>query len=218
MTIKSQKHLIVYVAAVALSIVLYIWFVNSPLLEPFIVWTRLNNTSFVVFLFLYKVSAIVYPPIPGIATVASIPFLGWWVAYLIDFAGSMVGSAIAYWLARRYGYSFLSKIFDENTITKIRSIQIRPNREKESIFLLRATLGITIAEAICYGAGLLKVGFKNFLFASALAHLAVGIPIFYLANNLFNFKNVQLTVLLTLAGVFIIWKLKGRYFEVNKKV
>lgn len=211
---KSYLYLSILVVSFALVLVgLYLFFKSSYF---FVVdtWVKQNIILYVVSLFLYKAVGVLFPPIPGgIITLASIPFLGWFNAYLVDLFGSLVGGAVAYFLAKKYGRNILSKILGEDITKKVEKIQIKKDREIEGVFVYRLALGSTILEAVYYGAGLLKVGFKNFLIGSFLSHVVVGVPQFYLANNIFNGENIILTITITLIGVVFVLITKGRYFE-----
>ncbi len=192
---------------------LYLFF-KSPYFFIVDGWIKQNTILYVVSLFLYKAVGVLFPPIPGgIITLASIPFLGWFNAYLIDLFGSLVGGVVAYYLAKKYGRNILSKILGEDITKKVEKIQIKKDREIEGVFVYRLALGSTILEAVYYGAGLLKVGFKNFLIGSFLSHVVVGVPQFYLANNIFNGENIILTIVITIVGIIFVLFTKGRYFE-----
>lgn len=219
MKIKGSEQLWLLVAVFIISIVWYIWLVNSPYFAILLNWSQQNILTFSLSLLSLKIAALVYPPLPGgLATLASIPFLGWKLAYLIDFIGSMIGSSIAFFIALKYGYLFLGKIFDPKTIHKIKNIEIYPNRQIESVFALRILLGTTIMEAVCYGAGLLNITYRNFIIGSILSHLAIGIPTYYLANNITQLKNLPLTIILIVLSGFIFWKIRKRYFKIKPTV
>lgn len=216
MKIKANKHLYIVVLVFIFSVGFYIWLINSPYFAILDSWAKQNLITFSVSLLALKIFSIVYPPLPGgLVTLASIPFLGWQLAYGIDFLGSMIGSSIAYFIAKKYGYDFLNKIFDAKTINKIHRVKVHPNREIESVFALRILLGTTVLEVLCYGAGLLNIKYKNFLIGSIGSHLLLGIPTYYLASNIVEFKNIPLTVGLIVLGAFIFWKLRKRYFKID---
>jgi uncharacterized membrane protein YdjX (TVP38/TMEM64 family) len=143
----------------------------------------------------------------------SIPFLGWPISYLIDLSGSIVGGAIAYFLAQKYGYDFLNKLFDQDVVEKIKKMRVKKGKEIEAIFVYRILLGGTILEAVCYGAGVLKVNFMSFMIGSVLSHVVVGIPTYFLANNILTGGSVILAICSTILIVFLFTKLKNRYFE-----
>jgi uncharacterized membrane protein YdjX (TVP38/TMEM64 family) len=79
--------------------------------------------------------------------------------------------------------------------------------------MLRIAGGGTVLEAICYGAGLLGVKFKNFLIASVVSHSIVGLPTFYFANNLLEGRNVTITAVSVVVAVLIVYKYRHRYLE-----
>lgn len=197
------------------TLIFYLWFIHSPYFAGFVVWAQKNLLIYFSVLLFIKIAGIVWPPIPGgLLTLGSIPVLGWPLAYSADFIGSMIGSSAAYFLARKYGLDFMKKIFDEDTIEKITKVRIKPHREIESIFLFRF-FGGTIIEVICYGAGLLRVRYSNYLIATVLSHMALGIPAFYLTRNILVGRGILINLSLAILMVILFFKLKHRYFEYN---
>jgi len=171
-------------------------------------------TAFVIYLFSYKVISILWPPLTGgLATLAAIPFLGWLGAYLVDFVGSITGGIIAYFLGRKYSYKILRFLFDEGVIEKIKKIKVKKGKEIEAVFVYRLFFGSTILEVIYYGAGLLKIGFKNFLIGAAVSHMVVGIPSYYFAKNIIEGKNIILIIVSLALGIPFFIKFKKRHFE-----
>jgi len=216
MKLKSHKHLIVLVAAAAATIVFYVWFVNSDYFGAFKAWSLKNLPIYVLALLSLKIIGIVWPPIPGgVLTLASVPVLGWKLAYTVDIVGSIIGSSIAYFIAKRSGLKFMRKIFDDETIARITRLKIKKDREIEAIFLMRL-FGGTVVEVICYGAGVLGVRYRNFLLASVLSHLPLGIPIFILADNLLAGKGFMSVILIAIV-IVLFYKLRHRYFEYESK-
>lgn len=214
MKIKSKKYLILAILVTLATILVYYLFSKSVYFEIFTSWSRQNLFLFIIVLFFLKIMGIVWPPLPGgVFTLAAIPFIGWFPAYLVDFAGSLAGSSIAFLIGKKYGYPFLEKLFDKNTIDKIRNLKIKPNREIEAITTLRIFTGSLFLEAICYGAGLLNVRFFSFFVGSIISHIIVGIPSFYLIGGLFNLNNLIFGILGFVIIIPIFIKLKGRYLE-----
>jgi len=211
--LRINKHLIVTILAFIVPLVAFLWLKQSGRFPDFNVWANNNFLLFIVVVFIFKTIGYIYPPMPGgIFTLASVPVIGWLNAYLLDLAGTVVGSTVAYILGRKYGVGFLQKLLDAVTIEKIKNLKIKKNRELESIFMFRILVG-SFAEAIAYGAGVLKIGFGNFMVATIVSHAVLGIPAYYLAKNIFSAPNMIVSIVL--AGVFIwlLYKLKGRYFE-----
>ncbi len=214
MKIKSRKYLILLVLGTVATILLYYLFSKSVYFQIFTSWSRQNIVLFVIVLFLLKVLGIVWPPLSGgVLTLGAIPIIGWFPAYLVDFTGSTVGASLAFLIGKKYGYPFLQKIFDENTINKIKKLKIKPNREIEAVTTLRIFTGSLFMEAICYAAGLLNVSFTSFFIGSIISHLIVGIPTFYLVGGLFNLNNLIFGVLGFAIIIPIFVKLKGRFLE-----
>lgn len=206
----SSLFVLIFIATIAI----FYWFFKSPYFLVVDAWIKQNIFLYVVSLFIYKSIGVLFPPIPaGLVTMASIPFLGWFWAYSVDFLGSIAGGIIAYYLGKNYGHPLLLKILGEEITKKIEKIKIKKEREVEGVFVYRVALGSTILEAVYYGAGFLKIGFRNFLIGSILSHIVIGVPTFFLANNILNGQNIVLTILLTVVGVMFIIFTKGRYFE-----
>lgn len=196
------------------SLILVYWFIKSPYFSVVDAWVKTNIVLYVIALFIYKSIGVLFPPIPaGTLTLASIPFLGWFGAYMVDMAGSIFGGMFAYWLGRKYGRRILKKIFNKSIVQKIVKTKIKKGKEIEAVFTFRVLLGSTILEAVYYGAGFLKVPFGKFLIGASLSHIAVGVPSFILANNIFSGKNLVLTVILSVVALVFVIKTKGRYFE-----
>lgn len=206
----SSVLLLVFIA----FLVLAYWFFKSsyyPIVDD---WIKTNIVLYVFVLFVYKSIGVLLPPLPaGLVTLASIPFLGWLNAYLVDMAGSIAGGTIAYFLGKKYGRRILKKLFTVSIINKIEKTKVKKGREIEAVFMFRVLLGSTILEAVYYGAGFLRIPFGKFLIGASLSHVAVGVPSFILANNIFSGKNMILTGFLSVVALVFVLKTKGRYFE-----
>lgn len=211
---KTYFYSAIIVIIFTLTLILFYWFFRSPYFLSVDEWIKRNFITYILILLLYKSIGILFPPIPGgLLTMASIPFIGWFNAYLVDLAGSIIGGMGAYFLGLRYGKSLLVRILGEELTAKISKMKIRKDREIESVMVYRLALGSTILEAVSYGAGFLKLGFRNFLIRSFVSHLVVGIPSFSLVNNIFQGTNIFLTIAITVFGIVLIFITKGRYFE-----
>lgn len=210
---KVNRQVALTIFFVALPLLIFLWLKQSGNFAYFYQWSQQNIYIFILVLLILKILAIVYPPLPGgILTLGSIPIIGWVDAYLVDLIGSVVGSCIAYYLGKKYGFDFLVKLFDEKTIDKFKHIKVKQYREIESVFVLRI-LGGMVVELVAYGSGLLKIGFLNFFIGSVLSHMVVGIPTYYLAKNIFSTQNLFASLVISIATLYLLWRVKGRYFE-----
>ena len=211
MNILKNKNLILLILFAAISLAAYVWFIRQPVFEDVVVWAQQNFWLYIGILIFIKIVAIVWPPLPGgILTFGSIPVIGWLPSFFAEVLSSMIGSSIAYYLGKKYGYSFLRKIFDERIILKIQRIKISKKKEFEGIFFLRIFTGM-ISEAISYGSGLVGIRFRNFFVATLLVELA-WLPIFYAFSDLFAGRNMILYLPPVVILAIIFWKMRGRYF------
>lgn len=209
---KKNKNLILLILLAAASLAAYIWFMRQPVFEDVVTWAQQNFLLYFGTLVLVKIVAIVWPPLPGgFLTLASIPIIGWFPAFLAETIGSLSGASVAYFLGRRYGYAFLRKILDEKFIAKIQNIKMTGKRELEAIFFLRLFTGL-VSEAISYGSGVIGVKYRNF-FLGTLAVEIVFMPTFYFFNEILAGRNLAIYVPSALILVLVFWRMRGRYFE-----
>lgn len=196
----------------AVSLVGYIWVTRQDFFQDFIGWAQQNLLLYFFVLALIKMIGIVWPPIPGgLFTLGSVPVIGWFNAYLAEVIGGLAGATIAHHLGNKYGYKFLRKLFDDSVIERIKKIKIAKNKEIEAIFILRLFTG-SISEAVSYGAGLLNIKYRNFILGTIIGYLFL-MPIFYVADSLFDGKKIVMNAAIVLTLGFLFYKLRGRYFE-----
>lgn len=218
MEIKAYKHIIFLGLGFLVTAAAYLWFYRSPYFSDFDIWVQGNILMFSAYLFLIKAIGIIWPPIPGgLLTLGAVPFLGWWQAYFVDLLGSITGASAAFFIARRWGLGFISRIFDERIMAHIKNIKIPVEREIEAIFIFRL-FGGTIVEIISYASGFFRVRFRNFLLATIASHLVVGVPFFYFTNGAIQGRNVAFSVGMLFILLLIFLLLKKRYFVKNENL
>jgi uncharacterized membrane protein YdjX (TVP38/TMEM64 family) len=209
----GYSHVVLIAIGFAVTITGYLLFLRSPYFEVMSAWVGDNKALFIATLVGVKIIGIIWPPIPGGAmTLGAIPIIGWVPSYLADFAGSVIGSCIAFAIARRWGRGFVKKVLDEATVEKLEKIKVKKNRETEMVFLFRI-FGGTIVEAVCYGAGLLRIRFRNFLIGTIASHIVVGIPTFSITNNLFESRQIALSLAFLVVTVPLVILSRKRYFD-----
>lgn len=214
MKLKSYLLVTSGIVIFLVSFLGYVYFSKTPQFEEFFHWSQNNLYLFIPVVLLFKIAGVVYPPLPSVVfTIAAIPILGWFPAYLIDLTGSLAAGAIDYYLGKRYGYRILNKLFDSQVVEKIKTIRVKPGREIESVIVMRILLGGIIIEAIYYGAGLLGIRFKNFMIGTSVSHIILGIPTFLIGSSIFQAQNLLISITLGVTAILIIYKVKGRYFE-----
>ena len=210
----GAKLVSIWLLVAVVSVYGYFWFVKTPAFLVFEKWVQSNLILYYGFVVFTKALAIVWPPLPGnLFTLTSIPFWGWFVAYSADFLGSILGSSVAFYLGKKYGFKLINRVFSSDMESKIRGVKIKNKNEIESVFMIKTLGGGLLMEAVSYGAGLLNIKYINFLIGSILSHLLFGIPIFFLANQILDSKNAVWTVVFVAISLIVLWKIKGRYFE-----
>lgn len=211
--IKWKSGFLIIFVALA-SFLVYLLFLDSKYFEVLDNWVVENQTTFIIYLFTFKTFSILWPPLTGgLATVAAIPFLGWFRAYLIDFLGSVIGGSMCFFLGKKYGFRLLDFLLDKSIVERLKSVKVRKEKEIEAVIIYRVFFGGTLIEAIYYGAGLLKIGFKNFLVGATVSHIIVGIPTFYFARNIFDRKYILFFIISLALGIPFFIKFRRRHLE-----
>jgi uncharacterized membrane protein YdjX (TVP38/TMEM64 family) len=216
MQLKSYKQIIILFSFTVVTLVAYLFFVRSSYFDSFSGWAQHNFILFFIILVVIKIIGIVWPPINGgLLTLGSIPVIGWLPAYLADLIGSTIGSTIAYYIAKRFGLLFMKNIFDEETITQVQKIKVKPIKEFEAIFLSRM-FGGSIVEVICYGAGLLNVRFSRYLPASILSHAVVGVPFYFFAGDIIAGRNFIINGTFAVILIVLFMFARHRYIDITE--
>ncbi len=205
---------LITILVIVLSVLSYNWATNQPLTE-YIAWFAETHTyALIALLVLIKIIGLVWPPVPGgIATVLAIPFIGWQMAYLIDLVGTIIGAVLCYLIAKKWGYSLLSHIFDTATLEKIASAQVTENRQAEFGFTMTILSRLVMTEISFYAAGILRLNFWKFMLGAVGSHVLLTLPSYYFAKTVLETTSPAsffVGLLLLIPLVFIV---KKRYFE-----
>ncbi|HMQ02000.1 MAG TPA: VTT domain-containing protein [Candidatus Doudnabacteria bacterium] len=191
----------------------YSYLVGTPYFDAFELWAEDNYWRLVGFLLILKIVGIVWPPIPGvIPLIGSIPVLGWFPALLIDAIGYMIGSTIAFYLARSYGIIVIHKLFGESGVKQVEKFRIKPERELEAISLMKI-FGGGIGEFISYAAGVTRMRFINFFWGNLISIIVVSLPLFYFFSFAFSENNLLYALVPLGIGLLLFYLLRRRYFE-----
>lgn len=213
--IKRYNFLFVLLFAFITTIILYGKFEGTESFKLFLIWAEKNILFLILSILLLKVIGIIWPPLPGLVfTIAAIPIIGWFPAFIVDFCGGILGSSIAFKLSRKYGPMIVVKLFGESGLAQVRRFKFKPNNELEAIILLRVFSG-AIAEVISYGAGLTNLKFRNFLLGTGISYIVVGIPLFYLLGFAFSDGHLLFAIIPLVLCVILFYFTKGRYFIIS---
>lgn len=211
---KSIFYIIITLAVAWIAGSVAYNFMQGTAFQEYVNWAQNNIVLFIITIIVLKSISVIFPPLPSvIMTLSAIPIVGWFNAYLIDYAGSILGSSISYFIAYKYGVPVLRKILDKNTVENLSKVKIKKGREVESVIVLRVLTGATLVEAVNYGAGLLRIPYNKFLIGFLISHPLYGIPTFYFVRNIIQNENILITLILAILCIAGIYLFRNRYFE-----
>lgn len=151
-----------------------------------------------VLLILWRILAIVIPPIPGgLLSIALIPVFGWWQSFLYSAIGVLVGTSIAFLLARKYQEPFVKKFVPLQQLHEWQD-KISQRTQFFTFLGIRLTTG-SVSDYISYIAGLSKIKFRYF-FLATLISLWSDLVIFYIGGKAYQ-ASAYLAISLTLIFV-----------------
>ena len=100
--LKQTTSRIGWIILLILPAILLQLFAQSPVVVSAATTLQSNLILFVPTIIILKALGIIYPPMPGIAfTLASIPLVGWELAYLMDLVGNLIGVTSAFYLGKK---------------------------------------------------------------------------------------------------------------------
>lgn len=211
--LKQYSYLLGTGGVLFITVIAYSMFAKTEHFQSVLDWSADNLILFVFILISIKIIGILWPPLPGIVfSVAAVPIVGWLPAFTADFIGSMIGSSIAFSLARHYGPKVILKLFGESGLRQVQRFKFRPNKELEAMVVTRVLTG-AVSELVSYGAGLTNIRFKNFFWGTCLSSVVVGLPLFFLLSFVFGGDGLLIGAIPLLIGLAIIYALRNRYFS-----
>ncbi|MCA9392049.1 hypothetical protein KC614_02485 [candidate division WWE3 bacterium] len=173
-----------------------------------------HRLIYLVALFCTKTISIIYPPLPGIvATVASIPFVGWEAAYVTDILGSLTGASITFYLGKRYGLSILNHVLGEKITSKVKTIQLKDQNQIEAAIFLRFAAGGLLSDALSWGASLIGFSYISLIAGYIIFHLITILPVFIILSTSISVQTGIIGAVMFFVAWLVIIKFNGRYFE-----
>lgn len=141
--------------------------------------------------------AVIIPPIPGVLMdLIAIPLFGWFWAFIYSVIGSMIGVSIAFWIARIFREPVVKRFVP---LQKLHEWEDRISEHKKFLLFvaLRLPSGILI-DWISYAAGLTKMRFTSFFFATLIGGTPLGFLFFYFGGLAFQ-KGVYYVIVFLIA-------------------
>jgi len=117
---------------------------------------------------LFQLIQVVIPIIPGgISLLAGVLLFGPVYGFIYNYIGIVMGSVIAFLLAKYYGTSLMEKLFGKKRMLKY--MNWTENAKFSKLFAFAIVMPIAPDDFLCYLAGTTKMRFKYFLTTIILA-------------------------------------------------
>jgi len=197
-----------------IALLLILVFFNPYKLNSTLKFTSQHLIIGSLFLILLRTLSSILPIIPGGAIAfATVPILGWLIAFICNTLGIVFGSSIAFFLARFYREPLVERFA---TLNKIHELEKKLTSKKQFLALLAFKLfTVPVVDISSYVVGLTKINYFKFLAAAFIAALPTAF-IFYFGSEVFKRifgKNLFLgvaTILIIVSIYFIIKRHKVR--------
>ncbi len=166
-----------------------------------------------IILIIWRILAIIIPPLPGgLISIALIPVFGWFNTFIYTTISVVTGSTIAFYLARRYREPFVEKFVP---LKQLHEWQEKISEKKQfwAFLGIRFATG-SIMDYISYIAGLSKISFKNFILATTIS-LSSDALLYYIGEKAYKYSAYLAIglVFFFVAGFYIIKKFK--FFKIK---
>jgi uncharacterized membrane protein YdjX (TVP38/TMEM64 family) len=142
---------------------------------------------------------VVVAPIPGqvLAVVAGYLFGAWW-GTLYNMIGITIGSAIAFWLSRRYGREYVEGIVDESALDRFDAFS--DDYGRSALFLVFLVPGLP-DDVICFAGGLTDIPLWQLVVIAVIGRA----PAFFLVNVVGDLLGTgQFSAAVALAVVLVV--------------
>lgn len=112
-----------------------------------------------IFFIILQIIQVVIPIIPGgVSTLAGVIAFGSIRGFIYNYIGIIIGSIIAFFLAKKYGFKIINFLFKEEKVNKYLN-----NKRFNTLFILSIFLPCLPDDLMCFIAGISKMSFKTFL-------------------------------------------------------
>lgn len=137
-----------------------------------------------IFLILLRTLSNVFPAIPGgMIAFSTVPIFGWFVAFLCNVTGILLGASIAFFLARIYREPLVSRFASLN---KVQELGKQVSGKKQFMALVAFRLfTVPVVDISSYVIGLTKINYIKFIFATFIATLPT-IATFYFGDEIYR--------------------------------
>ena len=200
-------------------LLLVLIFFNPYRLDSTLEFTQEHLIIGAILLVLIRTLSNVIPAIPGgMIVFSTIPIFGWFVAFICNVVGILLGASIAFFLARIYREPLVSQFASLNNIHKLGK-QVSGKRQFMALVAFRL-FTVPVVDISSYIIGLTKISFPKFVIATFLATLPT-IATFYFGDEIYKriFGKslfVGITTMLIIGSIYFIIKRYG--FKLKRKL
>lgn len=142
-------------------------------------------------------------PLPAfVVTFSNGLLFGWAWGALLSWSSAMAGAALCFWIARSFGRPVVERLAGGSTGLEVSDLFF--DRYGDRAVLIARLLPFVSFDIISYGAGLTRITFWRFFWATGLGQLPATIVYSYLGQNLTGSVRVLFLIFLFTAVVFVV--------------
>ncbi|MBI2613977.1 MAG: VTT domain-containing protein [Candidatus Levybacteria bacterium] len=199
-------------------LLLVLIFFNPYKLNSTLEFTAEHLIIGVILLILLRTLSNVVPAIPGgMIIFSAVPLIGWLTAFICNVVGILLGTSIAFFLARIYREPLVSRFA---SINKIKDLGKQVSGKRQFMALVAFRLfTVPVVDISSYAIGLTKINYIKFVLATFIAILPT-IATFYFGEEIYKRifgKNLFVTIsaVLILGSIYFIIKRYKTKFKIN---
>lgn len=205
-----------------IALLFIIVFFNPYRLSSTLEFTQEHLIIGAILLILLRTLSNVLPAIPGgMIVFSTIPIFGWFVAFVCNVIGILLGASIAFFLARIYREPLVERFASLNNIHKLEK-QVSGKKQFMALVAFRL-FTVPVVDISSYVIGLTKISFPKFAIATFIATLPT-IATFYFGDEIYKrifgkslFVGI-ITMLIIGSIYFIIKRYKTKFKIKNLKL
>lgn len=166
-TLKIISALVVISVFCLFSYLLYRLTADKDAFEAWLM--QYGEMSRVIYLAIVALQ-VIFALIPGeVLEVAGGYIFGAWEGTILNLIGATLGSAVVFFLVRKFGKPLVTAFFSEEKLSKLHFLQ--NSKKRDLLFMIVFILPGTPKDLLCYFAGLTAMKTPFFLFISSIGRL-----------------------------------------------
>lgn len=156
----------------------------------------------VIFIIVRTIPVII-PPIPGLLLdTIGIAIFGWFYGFILAEIAIMIASMISFYIGRRFREPFLKKFIP---IQQIHSFEDKLSEKEKFLGLITLRfVSSPFFDIINYVAGLTKIKYSTYFFATLIVTAPLGFMIYYFGELVINMPFILLSTVIIIIPL-IVW-------------